>query len=163
MNCWHAIRRCSMTYGRTTLISVLSGIVALISVATPANAQPGIWTVTFAASPDHSLQAQGVDLVQRYELVLTPAAGPALAPFDLGKPTITGTVACPPPATGSCPAIVKDVQAYIGGLPVGTYTGIIRTIGPGGQPLSAVGPPFPITVRGPAAAGPPSLSKSGSE
>jgi hypothetical protein len=103
-------------------------------------------TVSFAPSPEHSVIAQGVPVVERYELVLTPQSGPALQPFNLQKPI---------PASGS---ISVNVTMYLNTLPAGTYTATVTAVGPGGSAVSPVSPSFQLVVPRPGAPGVPSIS-----
>ena len=106
--------------------------------------QTGPWMVTFPANPDHAVGT----IVTNYELVVTPASGPALAPFNLNKPT---------PVSGN---ISVNVDAYISGLAAGTYTAVIRAIGPGGQAVSPASAPFTLAVPAPRPQAAPVVSKS---
>ena len=112
-------------------------------------AQNPTWKVVFTASTDHSVVAHGADLVQKYELVATRNGAPAaLPPFDLGKPAPTAGV------------ITVNINAYALSLPEGTYTAVVRAVGPGGNGTSVVSDPFVFTVPAPGSAGKPGVSKS---
>jgi hypothetical protein len=113
-----------------------------------AHAQTGPWMATFTANPDHATVAQGVPVVASYDLIVTPQGGAALAPIPLGKPApVSGTISV-------------NVDAALNALPPGTYTAVIRAIGPGGQAVSPAGVPFPLVVPAPGAQGPPGVSRS---
>ena len=111
----------------------------------------GTYTVRFTASPDHSATDQGgTNVVSSYALVVTPQGGSALAPRDLGKPT--------PNAQNE---IAVDINAYIIALPPGTYTAVVKAIGPGGEGVSPPTSPFSLTVRAPLAPGTaPAITRS---
>jgi hypothetical protein len=131
---WTVLRRSLFWIGCTLLLSTV-----------PVFAQ-STRTVSFAPSPEHSVIAQGVPVVDRYELVLTPSSGPALQPFNLQKPT---------PTSGS---ISVNVTTYLNTLPAGTYTAVVTAVGPGGQGVSPVSPSFSLVVPRPGAPGVPSIS-----
>jgi hypothetical protein len=107
-----------------------------------------VWTATFPANPDHATVAQGANIVSGYELVVTPATGPALPPLDLNKPA---------PVGGN---ISVDITAFVNGLTAGTYTAAVRAIGPGGQAVSSASAPFILAVPAPRPQAAPVVSKS---
>jgi len=98
-------------------------------------------TLVFTPSADHAVQAQGVTVVDRYELVVTPSSGPAPAPLNLQKPT---------PVNNS---ISVNVSSYLNSVPPGTYTAVVKAIGPGGEGVSSASVPFSLTVPAPRAPG----------
>lgn len=110
-------------------------VIALLLLSGPAQAQTGPWAAVFPANPDHAAQDQGVNIVDRYELVVTPQGGTPLAPHPMGKPA---------PVNG---IILVDVDAYITKtLKAGvTYTSVVQAVGPGGQAVSAPSAPFQLT------------------
>jgi len=123
-------------------------VLALLFLPATVFAQAGPWKVVFGASPDHSTVAQGVNLVVGYELVLKPSTGPDLPPLDLKKPV---------PVSGD---ITVDIDTYVKGLPPGTYTGVVRTVGPGGQAVSPASAPFSLVVPAPRPTTAPAFSRS---
>ena len=120
----------------------------LIGSASTVQAQTGPWTVTFPANPDHTTVAQGVNVVASYELVVTPSGGAALPAFNLNKPAPVGST------------ISVDINTYVNGLAPGTYTAVIRALGPGGQAVSPASTPFPLVVPAPRAQAAPAVSRS---
>lgn len=121
---------------------VLLALPSLVSAQTP-------WQVAFPANPNHATVAQGVDVVQGYQLVVTPQGESALAPQTLGKPAPTnGTIAV-------------NVDGYLSALPAGTYTAVIKAVGPGGSAVSPESSPFSLVVPAPGPQGAPIVSKSG--
>lgn len=126
-----------------------SALIAIIlAFATSVSAQTGPWTVSFPANPEHNTISQGVAVVTDYSLILTPQGGSALTPFALNKPTPVGGV------------ITVDINAYVNGLPAGTYTGVIRANGPGGQAVSPASSPFSVAVSAPGPQGAPTVIRS---
>jgi hypothetical protein len=128
------------------LISIV-GVLLLLSARVSAQSARA---VTFTASPDHSVIAQGVAVVDRYELVVAPQGGQPLAPFNLQKPT---------PNTSN--VITVTLTTYLNTLPAGTYTGIVQAVGPGGSAVSPASPPFSLVVPRPGAPGTPAFSSGG--
>lgn len=124
--------------------TILAIVVGVGLLATSVQAQTR--TVSFAPSPEHSVIAQGVNVVERYELVVTLQGGQALPPFNLQKPT---------PSSGT---ITVNVSTYLNTLPAGNYTAIVQAVGPGGAGVSPVSPNFPLVVPRPGAPGIPSIS-----
>lgn len=106
-------------------------------------------SVTFTASSDHATIAQGVSVVDHYELLVTPQGGQPLLPLNLQKPTPTNNV------------ISVPITAFLNGLPPGTYTAVVRAVGPGGVGGSPASPPFTLVVPVPAAPGAPAISSGG--
>jgi hypothetical protein len=106
------------------------------------------WHAVFTASPDHAGISQGVPIVSGYDLVATPTGGTALAPISLGKPTPDGTN-----------TIDVNVNTQFNALPAGTYTAVVRAVGPGGTTSSATSDPFSLTVPAPGAVGKPGVIK----
>jgi hypothetical protein len=133
---------------RMLLRSVFAVVVLLLITASSVVAQTGPWTVTFPANPSHDLVAQGQGVVDHYELQLTPQGGAALPVVNLAKPT---------PVAGN---VVANVDAYINALPPGTYTAVVRALGPGGQAVSPASAPFSLVVPAPGAQGAPGISRS---
>lgn len=108
-------------------------------------------TLTFTASADHSVIAQGVPVVASYELLVTPQGGQPLAPLGMAKPT--------PNAQN---VIALNITTYLNSLPAGAYTAVVRAVGPGGVGVSPVSDPFTLVVPVPAAGGKPAVQRSGS-
>lgn len=128
-------------------VLVVSVLVCLCLAGT-ASAQTGPWIVTFPPNPEHATISQGVAVVSDYSLILTPQGGSALAPFALNKPAPVGGV------------ITVDINAYVNGLPAGTYTGVIRANGPGGSAVSPASGPFSPAVSAPGPQGAPTVIRS---
>lgn len=121
----------------------------LLLLPASALAQTGPWTAVFPANPDHANQSAGVNIVDRYELVVTPQGGAALAPYSLAKPS---------PVNG---IITVDINTYITTtLKAGTYTSVVRAVGPGGQAVSPPSAPFSLVVAAPGTQAPPTISRS---
>lgn len=106
------------------------------------------WHVVFTASPDHSGISQGVPIVSGYDLIATPQGGVALAAISLGKPTPDGTN-----------TIDVNVNTQLNALPAGTYTAVVRAVGPGGAAPSPASDPFSLVVPAPGATGKPGIIK----
>jgi hypothetical protein len=141
---------------RATLIAL--GLLVL-GAPVPAQAQtPGPWVMTAPANPDHATVAQGVNVVSSYELVVTPQGGGPLPALSLGKPALVASCTIGTATVQNC--LVVDVNTYVNGLPPGTYTAVLRALGPGGQAASPAGPPFPLVVPAPGQQGAPALSRS---
>lgn len=138
---------------RTLSVAILLG-----AVPTPAGAQNPVWTMTAPANPDHSSIAQGVPVVSRYEFEVTPQGGSPRPPLDIGKPALVPSCTMGAVTVQNC--IVVDVNTFVNALPPGTYTGVVRALGPGGSVMSPAGPPFPLTVPAPGPQGAPGVSKS---
>lgn len=124
-------------------------LLLLLCLATPVAAQTTS-TLTFTASADHAVVAQGVPVVASYELVLTPQGGQALAPLGLSKPQ--------PNAQN---VITQNITTYLNSLPAGTYTAIVRAVGPGGSGVSPVSPSFTLVVPAPSGPGMPGITRTG--
>lgn len=121
-----------------------------VLVALPVSAQTTS-TLTFTASADHATIAQGVPVVERYELVVTPQSGQPLAPLGLAKPQ--------PNAQN---VITQNITTYLNSLPAGSYTAVVRALGPGGSGVSPASPSFTLVVPAPGAPGLPGIVRSGS-
>lgn len=129
-------------------VRALISLLVLLALPTLASAQTP-WQVSFPANPNHATVAQGADVVQSYQLVVTLQGGSALAPQTLGKPAPTNNT------------ITVNVDNYLNALPAGTYTAVIRAVGPGGSAVSPDSVPFVLTIPAPGPQGAPTVSKSG--
>jgi hypothetical protein len=58
--------------------------------------------------------------------------------------------------------IVQNITTYLNSLPAGTYTAVVRAVGPGGSGVSPVSPSFTLVVPAPGAPGLPGIVRSGS-
>jgi hypothetical protein len=125
-----------------------------------AQTAPQPWIMTAPANPDHNTIAQTVQVVASYELTVTPQGGTALAPLNLGKPPLMASCTIAGATVQNC--ISADVNTFVNGLPPGTYTAVLKALGPGGSAVSPAGNPFPLTVPAPGAQGAPGLSRSAS-
>jgi hypothetical protein len=107
----------------------------------------GRYRAVFTASPDHDAIEHGTPVVQRYELVVTRPGGQAVPAIDLGKPALTAG------------EVIADVHTALISLPAGEgYSAVVRAVGPAGVTASAAAP-FALTVRAPAATGPPAVGR----
>jgi hypothetical protein len=130
------------------ILMVCFAVVVAVLVSVTAWAQTGPWQVVFPANPDHATVAQGVNVVASYELVITPAGGAALPAFNLNKPA---------PVAGN---ITVDINTYLNGVAPGTYSAVIRALGPGGQAVSPASTPFSLVVPAPRPQAAPVVSRS---
>jgi hypothetical protein len=124
-------------------------IVAILLLNAPPVFAQSTATLTFTPSPDHAAIAQGVTVVDRYELVLTPSTGTAPAPLNLQKPVPSANM------------ISVNVTTYLNSVPPGTYTAVVRAIGPGGVGASPPSPSFTLGVPVPGAPANPVILRSG--
>jgi len=123
-----------------------------------AGAQTGNWQMTVPANPEHNTIAQTVNVVTRYELEVTPTGGNPRPPLDLGKPPLVPSCTIDGATVQNC--LIVDVNTFVSALPPGTYTAVVRALGPGGQAVSPAGPPFPLVVPAPGPQAPPGISRS---
>jgi len=143
---WANWKGCDVS--KRSIVGILSGLVLVFLLASTTAAQTTS-TLAFTPSPDHSVIAQGVPVVERYELVVTPQGGQPQTALNLAKPTPVNNT------------ISVNVSSYLNGLPAGTYTAVVRAVGPGGQGVSPVSAPFSLTVPAPGAPGTaPTITRS---
>lgn len=141
-----------------TAITTFAAALAVGAIAAPSFAQTGPWTLTAPANPEHNTIAQTVNVVGSYEWAVTPQGGTALPPLNIGKPAVLPTCTIGTATVTNC--IQADVNAFVNGLPPGTYTSTLKAIGPGGQAVSPASPSFPLTVPAPGPQGAPAVSRS---
>jgi hypothetical protein len=97
----------------------------------------GRWRTVFSPSPDHDLVMHQAPVISGYELIVTPnGQSVPLAPHPLGKPV-------------RATDLIVDVHDYFSSLPAGSYTGVVRAVGPGGASTTTLAAPFELTLPTP--------------
>ncbi len=107
------------------ILSLVFGFVLYATVGFAQITVTPTTTFTFAASPDHSLQSGGQNLVTSYLARVQPS-GSSTVVFSrsLGKPTPNGS--------NNISTSIGWTAAELGAIPGGNYVLIVATIGPGG-------------------------------
>lgn len=148
MTYWRAILTSLMVWVSTRWRLGRKSLAACVAIwlfmAITASAQAQTWRLQFTPST-----SQGTSSLTGYDYILTPQGAPALPAQSLGLPT---------PTNGT---ITTDVTSFFSSLSPGTYTGVVRALGPGGQVPSPVSDPFTITIPPPGAPGKPTFIKAG--
>ena len=141
------------------MIKVMMGAVCVLLLSSTAAAQT--YTAQFNASADHNAIQNQVAVVSSYILsVYAPGGTNLVATQDLGKPV-----------PDSSNVIAVDVAATMIALPASTscdisaptisscYSATVKAVGPGGEGVSPVSPPFTLVPKAPVAPQAPTVRR----
>jgi hypothetical protein len=134
-------------------------VCVLIPIRVVAQTTSPTYRAEFQSSADHATVQNQVAILTSYVLqVYAPGGTQLVATRDMGKPI--------PDATGK---IVVDVTSTMNTLPASTncvttsptiatcYSATAKAVGPGGESVSPVSPPFTLVPMSPVAPGRPTV------
>lgn len=135
--------------------------VVVVPVLASAQTTAPTYRAEFSASSDHNTVENQTPILTAYVLqVYAPGGTQLVATRDMGKPV--------PDSTGK---IIVDVTSTMTALPASTscattaptiatcYSATAKAVGPGGENVSPVSPPFTLVPRSPVASGAPIVKR----